>query len=287
MARNVVSARKLAANRANALRSTGPRTPAGKARSRRNALKSGVLATKLLVPPEDRAYVARLHADIRAEIQPASPVEEHLVNRFVDIAWRLQLIVRYENRGVQERLRALAANPDHRAPQPATPNAHFNTMMRCESFLNRVFHETLNRFNAIARSRRLSPDRARFDLWALSRRLHADATRDAQETRRRKTNPLSSKTVPAPALSKPPRRQAVSPDLHRPLHAPDTPTTTAHMPNPASTRTQPATRPPHPRQHAQRQPPTDADTSATSRYIPVRAAQLPKAPETSIHRIGR
>jgi hypothetical protein len=39
-----ISDRKLRANRANAKRSTGPRTDAGKAASRRNALKHGILS---------------------------------------------------------------------------------------------------------------------------------------------------------------------------------------------------------------------------------------------------
>jgi hypothetical protein len=37
-------------NRANALRSTGPRTPEGKAASARNALKHGILS-KAVIPP--------------------------------------------------------------------------------------------------------------------------------------------------------------------------------------------------------------------------------------------
>lgn len=39
-----ISERKLQANRANAKRSTGPRTEAGRAASRRNALKHGILS---------------------------------------------------------------------------------------------------------------------------------------------------------------------------------------------------------------------------------------------------
>ncbi len=44
-----VSERQLAANRANALRSTGPQTPEGQAVSARNALKHGILS-KAVIP---------------------------------------------------------------------------------------------------------------------------------------------------------------------------------------------------------------------------------------------
>jgi hypothetical protein len=45
-----ISERKLLANRANAKRSTGPRTEAGKAASRRNALKHGILSRAVDLP---------------------------------------------------------------------------------------------------------------------------------------------------------------------------------------------------------------------------------------------
>jgi hypothetical protein len=46
-----ISERKLQANRANAKRSTGPRTEAGKAASRKNALKHGILSRSIDFPP--------------------------------------------------------------------------------------------------------------------------------------------------------------------------------------------------------------------------------------------
>jgi hypothetical protein len=45
-----ISERKLLANRANAQRSTGPRTQSGKEVSRRNALKHGILSRSLDLP---------------------------------------------------------------------------------------------------------------------------------------------------------------------------------------------------------------------------------------------
>lgn len=49
-----ISERQLQANRANAKRSTGPRTKAGKAVSRGNALKHGILSRVIDLPPMTR-----------------------------------------------------------------------------------------------------------------------------------------------------------------------------------------------------------------------------------------
>ena len=56
-----VSERKLQANRENAKKSTGPKTVRGKAYSRRNALKHGLLATSLLFRPDGAPINPDLH----------------------------------------------------------------------------------------------------------------------------------------------------------------------------------------------------------------------------------
>ena len=53
-----ISERRLRANRANALRSTGPKTAAGKARSRANAIKHGLSARALRNPELTRTIAA-------------------------------------------------------------------------------------------------------------------------------------------------------------------------------------------------------------------------------------
>jgi len=57
-----VSERKLQANRANAKKSTGPTTARGKAYSRGNALKHGVLAKSVLFRPDGTPIHPDLHA---------------------------------------------------------------------------------------------------------------------------------------------------------------------------------------------------------------------------------
>ena len=58
--KRAISERKLQANRANAKRSTGPRTEAGKAAARRNALKHGILSRSVDPPNASAACHLRM-----------------------------------------------------------------------------------------------------------------------------------------------------------------------------------------------------------------------------------
>jgi hypothetical protein len=84
--------RRLAANRANAQRSTGPRTAQGKAKSSLNAVKTGLTGRTILLPSEDvaryRAHVERF----RRELQPVGELETNLVQSLADTQWRLNRI---------------------------------------------------------------------------------------------------------------------------------------------------------------------------------------------------
>src|SRR6266851_3917979 len=67
---------RLAANRANAAKSTGPRTPEGKARSARNACTHGFTASSFaVVRLEEHDEIARLKQDLVAVYQPVNSQE--------------------------------------------------------------------------------------------------------------------------------------------------------------------------------------------------------------------
>ena len=60
---------RVAANRRNALRSTGPKSEAGKKRSRLNAVKHGVYS-KIIIDPDEAIQLKNIYLDLIAEYHP-------------------------------------------------------------------------------------------------------------------------------------------------------------------------------------------------------------------------
>jgi hypothetical protein len=87
---------QIVANRRNAKLSTGARTPAGRARSSMNALKSGIHAKSEIIPGEDPAQLAQLTTEYYESIQPQGPEEAVLVNQVVRADWQLRRLARAE-----------------------------------------------------------------------------------------------------------------------------------------------------------------------------------------------
>jgi len=91
-----ISPARLAANRANAQRSTGPRTLAGKVASSRNATRHGLLSRQPLLPGDDPAELDALSRRLLEQLAPDPGVEELLVDDIVGLVWRLRRLARVE-----------------------------------------------------------------------------------------------------------------------------------------------------------------------------------------------
>lgn len=89
--------KKLAANRKNASKSTGPKTPEGKATSSRNAVKHGVLSAAPVLRGVESPEAWEDHlTDVVQSLAPIGYIENLLAERIALIAWRLQRVVHYE-----------------------------------------------------------------------------------------------------------------------------------------------------------------------------------------------
>ena len=89
----MTTTRQAEANRLNALKSTGPRTPAGRAVVAYNATKHGLLSRESLVKGESEADLVDFGKRLRAQLAPVGELELLLVDRIVSTAWRLRRIV--------------------------------------------------------------------------------------------------------------------------------------------------------------------------------------------------
>jgi len=77
------SPKQTEANRLNAKKSTGPRTPAGKAKSRFNALKAGIDAGAEAIPGEDPDDLRALREDYYQRFTPDRPEQYALVDALI------------------------------------------------------------------------------------------------------------------------------------------------------------------------------------------------------------
>jgi hypothetical protein len=86
----MTSVKQFEANRRNSLKSTGPKTEAGKQASRCNAVRHGLTAETVIGALEDVEDYKTFELDITADYDAQSAVERELVLRLTSLLWRLR-----------------------------------------------------------------------------------------------------------------------------------------------------------------------------------------------------
>jgi hypothetical protein len=92
----LISDKQHEANRANAQKSTGPRTEEGRKRASLNALKHGCTAQTLILPGEDANHFAKFHHNLQTSLSPANALEESLVETLAQNQWATNRIRAHE-----------------------------------------------------------------------------------------------------------------------------------------------------------------------------------------------
>ena len=138
-----------AASRANAQKSTGPRTTAGKAASRFNALKHGIYAVHQIMFDEKAEDLAELSAEYHELCSPADAKQRLLVDTLVHSEWRLRRMRRVEAELWQTAYNAfIVENIDRTSTCTsgdafATGSATFERLQRVVNCCERVYHRAL------------------------------------------------------------------------------------------------------------------------------------------------
>jgi len=139
------SDRQLAANRANARKSTGPRTPEGKARSSQNALKTGLYAEGIVIGYELSSALEELIEQFTAEYCPTTPTERSLVDQLIHCEWMLRRFRWLETEvwKVAEKRETAEMRQISSAGYAYTDNPAISRLYRERRSIQRMYRETL------------------------------------------------------------------------------------------------------------------------------------------------
>jgi hypothetical protein len=117
------SPKKAAANRRNAQKSSGPKTPEGKSISSKNSTTHGFNGQFKVLPHEDQSAFDDLLRKYRAEFTPRNQHETFLVEQLAQSRWRLDRIRRFEGIAFEQLLLDGVDAPDFRNASGQNPDA--------------------------------------------------------------------------------------------------------------------------------------------------------------------
>ena len=117
----LASEARIAANRANALKSTGPKSLEGKAASRANAYKHGLTGAGVVIPIREAAEVDRRHAGFCQEFGTYSESGQALARLAATMSVRAERYAEHENAQLADRARAALLEFEAEAPDDLDP----------------------------------------------------------------------------------------------------------------------------------------------------------------------
>ena len=88
------------ANRRNSKKSTGPRSPEGKAVVSKNAVKHGLFASENVIKGEKKEDFDLFRSEMLSKLAPVGPVESMLSERVISLSWRLSRAGRMQNQAI-------------------------------------------------------------------------------------------------------------------------------------------------------------------------------------------
>jgi hypothetical protein len=166
-----ITPKQLEANRQNAVKSTGPKTPEGKALVALNPIKHGLLSKEVLLANEDENTLVELGKRLRHQLAPVGELETMLVDRVIAAFWRLRRILRIEKDLVDKKVseeigkKAMAAwrrkkNKDSSPLPPVNMYealeykfSYFEKFQRYEAYIERGMYKALHELQRLQAAR--------------------------------------------------------------------------------------------------------------------------------------
>lgn len=105
LTRRTVTTARQEANRASAAKSTGPRSPQGKATVARNATTHGIFARAVCVHDESVVEFTAFHEQLARGLAPVDEFEALLVERMAVALWKSRRLLRFERSEVNNAIR--------------------------------------------------------------------------------------------------------------------------------------------------------------------------------------
>jgi hypothetical protein len=157
----VATDKQFEANRQNAQKSTGPKTPEGRAAVRLNGVKHGLTAETIVLNGESQADFTNLLDSLEAEHAPTTPTEEALVAQLALAAWRLRRLYHQEGGFYALKMK------EHAGSRPSLKlddtermgliadcsNPTLNMFSRQEGRLERTFYRALHELQRLRKER--------------------------------------------------------------------------------------------------------------------------------------
>jgi hypothetical protein len=155
------------ANRANASRSTGPASAAGKAASSQNGLKHGLASSQLIVPGESEVEFNTFLAGLLAEHQPQSLTETLLVQDMAKYHWLADRALRMQSDAIAKEAGALPPS--------------LGLLIRYQTANQRAFQKSLATLTALRKTRLAEIGSASKKASQAASAAYAEAKRQSQE----------------------------------------------------------------------------------------------------------
>lgn len=154
---NETSQKQIEANRENG-KLGGVKTEEGKATSRYNAMKHGLLSEEVLLDGEDEEKLVGIGKKLRAELEPRTELELILVDRITANVWRLKRVMQMEREMMDDSLESTFGNQVRKLGQTLTHydiahNDVYGKLIRYESSIERGIYKALHELERIQAKR--------------------------------------------------------------------------------------------------------------------------------------